>query len=106
MRLKAVDGDKAQADDVLSEKIFDAKQRIRNIEAQIREEERYSTIERRKQKVKGILRTLQSTWPEMNDVQQQSTCQQLIDRVIIYKDGSIDVKLQLRKHLKNAEIEQ
>ena len=91
---------------LLSEKILDARQRVRNIEAQIREEERYSTIERKKQKIKGILRTLQSTWPEMNDVQRQSTCQQLIDRVIIYKDGSIDVKLQLRKYLKSAEIEQ
>ena len=94
-----------ETDDVLSEKILDARQRVRNIEAQIREEERYSTIERKKQKIKGILRTLQSTWPEMNDVQRQSTCQQLIDRVVIYKDGSIDVKLQLRKYLKDAEIE-
>ena len=98
--------DEDETDDVLSEKILDARQRVRNIEAQIREEERYSTIERKKQKIKGILRTLQSTWPEMNDVQRQSTCQQLIDRVIIYKDGSIDVKLQLRKYLKDAEIEQ
>ena len=98
--------DEDETDDVLSEKILDARQRVRNIEAQIREEERYSTIERKKQKIKGILRTLQSTWPEMNDVQRQSTCQQLIDRVIIYKDGSIDVKLQLRKYLKSAEIEQ
>ena len=39
----------------------------------------------------------------MNDVQRQSTCQQLIDRVVIYKDGSIDVKLQLRKYLKDTE---
>ena len=97
--------DEDETDDVLSEKILDARQRVRNIEAQIREEERYSTIERKKQKIKGILRTLQSTWPEMNDVQRQSTCQQLIDRVIIYKDGSIDVKLQLRKYLKNTEID-
>ncbi len=95
--------DEDETDDVLSEKILDARQRVRNIEAQIREEERYSTIERKKQKIKGILRTLQSTWPEMNDVQRQSTCQQLIDRVIIYKDGSIDVKLQLRKYLKDTE---
>ena len=97
--------DEDEADDVLCEKISDARQSIRNIEAQIREEERYSTIERKKEKVKGILRTLQSTWPEMNDVQRQSTCQQLIDRVIIYKDGSIDVKLQLRMYLKSAEID-
>ena len=95
--------DEDEPDDVLSEKIFDAKQRIRHIEAQIREEERYSTIEKRRKKVEDILRDLKSTWPEMNEVQRQSTCQQLIDRVIIYRDGTVDVKLQLRKYLNNIE---
>ena len=95
--------DEDEPDEVLSEKIFEAKQRIRHIETQIREEERCATIEKRRLKAEGILRTLQSTWPEMNDVQRQSTCQQLIDRVVIYQDGSIDVKLQLRKYMINAE---
>ena len=94
--------DEDEADEVLSEKVFETKQRIRHIEVQIREEERYSTIEKRKLKAEGILRSLQSTWPEMNDVQRQSVCQQLIDRIVIFKDGSIDVKLQLRKYLNNA----
>ena len=39
----------------------------------------------------------------MTKEQQQGTCQRLIDRVVIYKGGHIDVFLKLRNYLISEE---
>lgn len=95
--------DENEPDDVLREKISTVKKRIMHIEAQIREEQDKSTIEKKLGKARDILRTLQSTWPQMSDRERQRVCQELIDRVVIYKNGVIDVHLKLKSYLISQE---
>jgi len=95
--------DEDEPDDVLREKILETKKRMLNIEAQIRNEETQASIDKKLRKARKILRTLQSTWPHMTDQERQTVCQELIDRVILYKDGTIDVHLKLRNYLQSKE---
>ena len=97
------DFDDDENDEVLREKVAEFRKRILSIEAQIREEEENASIQKRVDKAKTILRTLQSTWPHMTDLERQIICQELIDRVEIYKDGTIDVHLKLKSYLKSRE---
>ena len=91
--------DEDEPDDVLREKILTVKKRMMHIEAQIREEEDRASIDKRLRKARTILRTLQSAWPQMSDLEKQTTCQELIDRVVIYRGGAVDVHLKLRNYL-------
>ncbi len=86
--------DENEPDDVLREKVLDVKKKISYIEAQIRQEQERSTLEKRTQKMSNILRTLQSTWPHMSDVEKQTICQELLDRVVLFKDGTVDIHLK------------
>lgn len=95
--------DEDETDDVLREKILDVKKRMLHIEAQIREEEEKSSIDKKIRKARGVLRTLQSTWPHMSELERQTVCRELIDRVVIYKDGVIDVHLKLKSYLIHTE---
>ena len=73
------------------------------IEAQIREEQDRATIEKKLHKARDILRTLQSAWPQMSEQERQTVCQELIDRVVLHRDGVIDVHLKLRSYLLQQE---
>ena len=64
----------------------------------MREEEK-KRISRKIEKAKAIFRNLESSWPHMTDKEKQSVCQELIDRVVIHKDGFVDVHLKLRSYL-------
>ena len=89
------DGD----DDVLLEKIQTFRNRIRQLENQISSEEEKKKISRKIEKAKSLFRSLKSTWPHMTDKEKQSVCQELIDRIVIHKDGFVDVHLKLRSYL-------
>ena len=39
----------------------------------------------------------------MSDLEKQTVCQELFDRVVIYKDGMIAVHLKLKSYLLNEE---
>lgn len=86
-------------DDILAEKIQAAKDRLRQLDAQISSEEEKKKISRKIEKAKAIFRNLESSWPHMTDKEKQSVCQELIDRVVIHKDGFVDVHLKLRSYL-------
>ena len=88
-------------DEVLLEKIQSLRSRIKNLQHQITSEEEKKRITRKVEKAKTIFRTLESTWPHMTDKEKQSVCQELIDRIVIHKDGVIDVHLKLRSYLVN-----
>ena len=95
--------DEDEPDDVLREKISAVRRRIMRIEAQIREEQDRATIEKKLHKARDILRTLQSAWPQMSEQERQTVCQELIDRVVLHRDGVIDVHLKLRSYLLQQE---
>jgi hypothetical protein len=86
--------DEDEPDDVLKEKIFDVKKRISHIEAQIRLELEGRKITRKSQKIAELLRTLQATWPSMSAEKKQQICQELIERVVLYKDGTVNIHLK------------
>lgn len=91
------DGD----DEVLIEKIQMLRTRIKQLQHQINSEEEKKKISRKIEKAKSIFRTLESTWPHMTDKEKQSVCQELVDRIVIHKEGVIDVHLKLRSYLGN-----
>ncbi len=86
--------DEDETDDVLREKILDVKQRIAHVEGQIRLEQESSRLEKKSKRVSDILRTLNSTWPHMSAEEKQHTCQEIIDRVVLFKDGKVDIHLK------------
>lgn len=86
-------------DDILAEKIQAAKERLKQLDAQISSEEEKKKITRKIEKAKAIFRNLESSWPHMTDKEKQSVCQELIERVVIHKDGFVDVHLKLRSYL-------
>ena len=90
-------------DDVLKDKIADCKRRIAAITDQISEERKKATTSQKIENAKSILRTLEATWPGMTGKERQTVCQELIEKVIIYKDGAIDVHLKLKSYLIGKE---
>lgn len=90
-----------EEDEVLLEKIQILRSRIKQLQRQITSEEEKKKILRKVKKAKSIFRTLKSTWAHMTDKEKQSVCQELIDRIVIHKDGVIDVHLKLRSYLVN-----
>ncbi len=95
--------DEDESDDVLKEKIHDVRMRILNLQAQIRDEEKNARTQKKVDKAKSILRTLEFSWPQMTDLERQSILQQLIERVIVYSDGNVVVKLKLESYFKEKD---
>lgn len=86
-------------DDILDEKIRSCRKKIKEIEAQIKDENERDKITEKIENTKGILRTLESTWEYMTPKERQIICQELIDKILIFKDGTINVYLKLKKYI-------
>lgn len=86
-------------DEVLRDKIRAAKARIKELEQQVTDEQKKSTIAKKVAKTKTLIRNLKGQWPTMTQQERQSVCQDLIERIVIYKDCTIDVQLKLRNYL-------
>lgn len=93
--------DEDDEDDVLRDKIRASKARIKELERQLTDEQKKSTIAKKVAKSKNLIRNLQEQWPNMTAAERQNVCQELIERIVIYKDCSIDVQLKLRNYLVN-----
>lgn len=86
-------------DDILLERIQTKRQRLREIERQLSDEAERAAVLRKIKKAKDIFRNLKSAWPHMTPKEKQSVCQELIERVVVYQNHTIDVKLRLRSYL-------
>ena len=95
------DGD---ADEILHEKIQNSKKRIADLEHQLDSEAEQIEITRKVVKAKTILRTLESTWEHMTQTERQKVCRELIESVVINKDGVVDVHLKLRSYLVDKNL--
>lgn len=93
--------DENQEDDVLDEKIQNCRRRIREIETQIQAEREQYNIARKVDKARKIFESLSDAWETMTQKERQAVCQELIDEVIIYKNGTADVKLKLKNYIEN-----
>ena len=93
------DFDDEDEDDVLKDKILATKARIKELERQLRDEQQKATITKKVEKAKNIIRNLKEQWPNMTAQERQNVCQELIEKIVVYKDCSIDVRLKLRSYL-------
>jgi site-specific DNA recombinase len=93
------DFDDEDEDDVLKDKILVTKARIKELERQLHDEQQKATITKKVEKAKNIIRNLKAQWPNMTAQERQNVCQELIEKIVIYKDCTIDVRLKLRSYL-------
>ena len=69
------------------------------IESQIKEEESKQLISKQVKQAEDILANLESTWEYMSQKQKREVCRELIDRVTIYKNNRIELKLRLAQFI-------
>jgi hypothetical protein len=93
------DFDDEDEDDVLKDKILVTKARIKELERQLHDEQQKATITKKVEQAKNIIRNLKAQWPNMTAQERQNVCQELIEKIVIYKDCTIDVRLKLRSYL-------
>lgn len=82
-------------DDILREKIQTLSARKRELERQLKDETSVSAMQKKLSHTKKLLNNLKDAWPQMTPAEQQSTCRELIDKVIITKESGIELKLKL-----------
>ncbi len=87
-------------DDVLTEKIMNCRKRIRELEAKLKSENEQKNLRRRIERAKILLSDLRESWEFMGQKERQSVCRELIEKVVISKDGRTEVFLRLREYLK------
>ena len=85
--------------DDLYDQMADAMERRRAIEYQLDCEDEKKRIARKIEKTKNIFRSLNNAWQHMTDKEKQTVCRELIDRIVIHKEGIVDVHLKLRSYL-------
>ena len=93
---KIESGESEELPDIIEEKIQEISRQIKSIKAQLQSEDEKQKISRKVGKARELFRTIKTAWETMTDKEKQSVCQELIDRIIINKDGTIDVHLKLQ----------
>lgn len=102
-RLYDFEDDSDETDDVLTDKILNTRKRINDLKSQIESEKEQEKIKRKIKRAEKIFHNLESAWDSMTQKEKQAVCQELIEKVIIYKDSTVDVHLRLRSYLTNKE---
>ena len=95
--------DCGEDDEILKEKILNCRKKIKDIQNQIEIENEQTKIKRKIDKAEKVLRTLKSSWEYMSQKEKQSVCKELIDKIIVYKNGTIDVFLRLESYVTNQK---
>lgn len=93
------DFDDDDDDEVIKNRIARSRAKIKEIQSAILDEEKNAEINRRIDKAKELLRTLEATWPHMSREERQAVCRELIDRVEVCKDRTVKVNLKLKSYL-------
>ena len=91
--------DNDENDDVLKDQITKARLKISELKALLLDAEKQSDIEKKIANAKHIFKNLESTWEHMSQVEKQSVCRELIDRVEVGKGGNISIHLKLSSYL-------
>lgn len=92
-----------EPDEILVANISATKSRIDNLQSQIQDETEQIRARQKVVKAKDIFRNLESTWDSMTPEERKIICRELIERIVIYKNGTIDVHLKLHSFLINTE---
>ena len=96
-------GDNTEEDEILAEKIKKIKAHIKDLEEQLNNEKKRAETAQKIEKAKEIIRNIHSAWPTMDEKQRQSICRELIEEVVIYKNGVVDVYLKLQSYLREKQ---
>ena len=90
------DGD----DDVLKDKIIESRRRIMSLTEQMEIEDAQKNITRRFNRTKNIFNNLEEGWDALSPKKKKDICRELIDRVVVYKNGTLDVHLRLESYMR------
>lgn len=99
-----VANDSEEDDDVLLEKISTLVERKKNVQKALNDYEETKKINRKIEKAKKLLNNVKTSWSEMSAEEKQDIMKELIERIIVYKDGTLDVYLKLRSYLQKNNI--
>jgi site-specific DNA recombinase len=93
----------ADEDDIIFDLIRETRLKIKSLKSQIASEKEQQKIKQKVKRAKIILGSLEDTWGKMSQKEKQAVCQELIEKVIVYKNGTIDIHLRLRSYLAKKE---
>ena len=94
----------AEDDDILRDKINARKKHKERLEATLIDASKKASIVKRINNSKEALRTIKNTWGNMSRQEKQNICRSLIDRVVLYKNGTVNIRLKLEEYLKENEL--
>lgn len=77
--------------------------KIMRLDKQILNEQENQVLSQRIDRAKSILRNLKSAYPNMTPKERQMTCKELIEKIVIKKNGTLDVHLRLKNYLINND---
>ncbi len=92
--------DDLEEDEVLKEKIIETRRKITSLTEQIELEQEQKNISRRFNRAQSIVCNLEDGWDRLSSKKKKDICRELIDRVVVHKNGTLDVHLKLESYLK------
>ena len=82
-------------------KVDELNEKIMRLDKQIVREQEEQVITQKIDKAKSILRNLKESYANMSPKEKQMTCKELIEKVVIKKDYTLDVHLKLKNYFIN-----
>ncbi len=92
-------------DTVLKNKILSVKGEIKQLKAQLADEQEQERIHKKIERTKARLKSIESAWQYMTNKEKQTVCRELIEKVVIFNGGRIDLHLKLESFLVKNENE-
>lgn len=77
--------------------------KIMRLDKQILNEQENQVLSQRIDRAKSILRNLKSAYPNMTPKERQMTCKELIEKIVIKRNGILDIHLRLKNYLINND---
>lgn len=86
-------------DEVLRDKILECKRTIRELETQLRNEDEHQQLTSKINKARTLIGSLKTAWETMTAAEKQAVCRELIEKIVVYKDGNIKIYLKLQHYV-------
>ena len=86
-------------DEVLRDKILECKRTIRELETQLRNEDEHQQLTSKINKARTLISSLKTAWETMTAAEKQAVCRELIEKIVVYKDGNIKIYLKLQHYV-------
>ena len=85
--------------EVLRRLIAESNKKLETLRSQLEKEKQGQLTRAKIEKAKDLMRNLESAWEHMSEKEKQSVCRELIEKVVIGKNGAVDVHLKLKNYL-------